>query len=313
MTDIGAKRGTLIERRPASGGGPVVVGYDESREGTNALRWAARFADARGLPLTIVYAAWPAEPGESPWAGAVDGRELELRAARVARRGAQQLADVYPDLRMSGKGAIGNPAAELVMESTTASVLIVGRRATAPGDSLGSVSFALGTHARCPVIVVPGETPPPVGPGHPVVVGIDGSSSSTQAVTFAAEVAALAGAELVVLSAWDPPTPEPWMSASAGSPSRPRDAVSPGHASAIQHVLSADALVHELYPDLVTLQCVRQGLTLDILLRESPSAGLLVVGSRGAGGFAGLMLGSVSRAVLRRSEIPVAVVRTGAT
>ncbi|QBF44856.1 universal stress protein [Janibacter limosus] len=313
MTGIPDRRSVLTHPKTAIGGGTVVAGYDESREATTALMWAARYADARGLPLTVAYAAWPTQPGTSAGVGAVEAKHVEDRAARVARRGAGRVAGLCPDLKVRGKGAVGNPAAELVMESSTASLLVVGRRAAMPADSLGSVSFALGAHARCPVVVVPGDSPHLVGPDHPVVVGVDGSASSDQAVTFAADAAAFAGAELLILSAWTPRAPEPWMSDCAGGlPGAHGGVPGSGHGAADEHVRSAVALVHELHPEVVTSKDVRHGPTASVLLEASASAGMLVVGSRGAGGFAGLMLGSVSRAALRQSEVPLAVVRTGA-
>ena len=313
MTGIRNRRSIRTQPKVVIGGGTVVVGYDESREATNALMWAARYADARGLPLTVACAAWPTEPVTTAGAGAVETKDLEHRAARVARRGAGRVAELCPDLKVRGKGAVGNPAAELIMESSTASVLVVGRRTALRANSLGSVSFALGAHSRCPVVVVPADSPHLVGPGHPVVVGVDGSAASAQAVTFAADAAAVAGADLLILSAWIRPAPEPWMCDSAGDLPRAHDAASEsGHGAAVQHVRSAAALVHELHPEVVTLQDVRHGPTASVLLEASASAGLLVVGSRGAGGFAGLMLGSVSRAALRQSEVPLAVVRAGA-
>ncbi|MFW5462540.1 universal stress protein [Knoellia sp. CPCC 206453] len=312
MTDVHAMRGTFAEPLSARDGGAVVVGYDESCEGTNALGWAASHAEAFGVPLKVVYAARAPELATSRGdAVRVESAERLSRAALVARRGADRARKLQPDLKVHGQGAIGNPAAELIMQSASASVVVVGRRTTRPTNSLGSISFAVGTHARCPVVVVPLQTHRQLGPGCPVVVGVDGSASSQEALLFAAATADRAGADLVVLSAWVRPRPEPWMPEPTEVDEHLDVAAAGELEAAGRHVRAAVALVHERHPDVTTIHRVHQGRAPDALIEGSARSGLLVVGSRGRGGFAGLMLGSVSRAVLRRAEIPVAVVRNG--
>ncbi|WP_353950210.1 universal stress protein [Knoellia sp. S7-12] len=313
MTDVHAMRGTFAKPLSTNGGEAVVVGYDESCEGANALGWAASHAEAFGLPLKVVYAARAPESATSR----VDVVRAENtdrlgRAALVARRGADRAKELQPTLKVHCQGAVGNPAAELVMQSAGASVVVVGRRTTRPTNSLGSISFAVGAHARCPVVVVPLQTHLQLGPGCPVVVGVDGSASSEEAVLFAADTADRARADLVLLSAWVRPSPEPWMPAPTSADGRHDDVVAAVELEAAgRHVRAAVSLVREKYPDVTTIQRVHQGRAADALIEESARAGLLVVGSRGRGGFAGLMLGSVSRDVLRQAEIPVAVVRRG--
>ncbi|EAP98930.1 hypothetical protein JNB_02140 [Janibacter sp. HTCC2649] len=313
MTDVRALRGPWANPLSTRCGEAVVVGYDESREGANALGWAASHAEAFGLPLKVVYAASVPELASTPEDAVLAENTDRLgRATLVARRGATRAREVHPSLKTHGQGAIGNPAAELVMQSASASVVVVGRRTTRPTSSLGSISFAVGAHARCPVVVVPFPTYPRLGPGCPVVVGVDGSGSSKEALLFAAATADRARADLVVLSAWARPRPEPWMPALTDADGRPDEAVAAIELEAAGRLVGAAvSLVHEKYPDVVTTQRVRQGLAVEALIAQSARSGLLVVGSRGRGGFAGLMLGSVSRAVLRQAEIPVAVVRSG--
>jgi nucleotide-binding universal stress UspA family protein len=313
MTDHHATSGSLAESRSAFVGGPVVVGYDESTEGVNALGWAASHAEAFGLPLKVVYAARAPDAATTPVESVMSENIDRLgRATIVARRGADRARDVRPSLKVHGQGAIGNPAAELVMQSANAWVVVVGRRTTRPATSLGSISDAVGAHARCPVVVVPLSSPPRLGPGCPVVVGVDGSASSQEALLFAAATADRAGADLVVLSVWARPSPEPWMPAPTDADGRRDDAAAAIELEAAGRLVrAAVSLVQERYPDVSTTQRVRQGRAVDALLELSAHAGLLVVGSRGRGGFAGLMLGSVSRAVLRQAEVPVAVVRGG--
>lgn len=299
-------------RRPMHG--PVVVGYDESPEAETALRWAADWASTRGAALVVVYAVSP--PLSLTWSSSsTPAPELLRRAAeRIARRGAARARRAHPHLEVRELGAVGSPAAELVAMSQSAELVVVGRRSTeARADtSLGSVSFALGMHARCPVTVVQGSDAAEIGPGRPVVVGVDSSRPSTRALQFAAEAASAAGARLVVVSAWSGPRQEPWMADlwpdSGTAAARLSDGAS-GRAAA--SVREAVALVEEWHPEVEVVTRAPQGLAQEVLLDEARDAGLLVVGSRGQGGFAGLELGSVSRSLLRQADLPVAVVRDG--
>jgi nucleotide-binding universal stress UspA family protein len=293
----------------------VVVGYDESPEATSALRWAAAQAEARGFQLMVVYAANPPVP--LPWTtGTVlpTPAVLQDTAAEVARRGAESVRRDHPGLEVRSEGAVGSPAAELVSQSETAAFVVVGRRTSSglPGSSLGSVSFALSAHARSPVVVVQGGRPPAVGPEHPVVVGVDSSRSSMRALSFAATTAEVTGAELVVASAWSSPEREPWMVDLWTEPAGAADLIAAEYEGAATCVSDAVTWVNERHPDVVAIAHTPEGRPAEALLGEASRAGLLVVGSRGHGGFAGLMLGSVSRAILRQAELPVVVVRDGA-
>jgi nucleotide-binding universal stress UspA family protein len=315
MTDRQAEAGTRA-RQPdgAQGHLGVVVGFDESPEAESALEWAADQAALSGLPVVVVYAANP--PAVLPWtSGAFLPSQTDLRqtAAKVARRGAERLRRTHEGLQVHSTGVVGSPAAELVALSESASLVVVGHRETSviPGSSLGSVSFALSAHARCPVVVVQGDAPEPVGPGRPVVVGVDSSRSSLRAVSFAADAAKAARADLVVVSAWSKPGLEPWMGELWSDPGRTADQLAAAYEAAASCVQDAVAQVKAQQPQVVTHTRTPEGPPAETLLAEAEDAGLLVVGPRGHGGFAGLTLGSVTRAVLRHAELPVAVVREG--
>jgi nucleotide-binding universal stress UspA family protein len=302
----------VVRRGPR---GPVVVGYDDSPEGASALRWAADWSSMRGAPLVVVYAVSPPPP--LPWtpaAGAPTPDVLRRAARRIAQRGAAEARHRHPDLEVRGLGAVGSAAAELVAMSQSADLVVVGRRISVDsGDtSLGSVSFALGTHARCPVTVVQGPASLHIGLGRPVVVGVDSSRASTRALEFAASAASDAAAELVVVSAWSPPRQEPWMADLWPDQGTPAASLSDDdEARATSTVRDAMATVGDSHPDVKVVTRTPQGPAQEVLLCEARDSGLLVVGSRGRGGFAGLELGSVSRSILRRAELPVAVVRDG--
>ena len=297
-------------------GGPVVVGYDESSAAEAALQWAGEQAESLGLQLLVVYAANPPTP--LPWtpgAALPDDSVMLHSADEVARRAAERVRRSRPGLRVRSQGAVGSPAAELISLSGSAALVVVGRRPH-PGRSGangGSVSFALSSHARCPVVVVQGvahHVSSAVNP--PIVVGVDSSRASKRALSFAASFAAVAKAPLVVLSAWASPQREPWMRGLWEDPGRAADLLAMELERAENCVREGVALVHEEHPEVRIVARTPEGNPSEALLEEAQPGSLVVVGSRGHGGFAGLMLGSVSRAVLRQAEMPVAVVRDGA-
>lgn len=137
-----------------------------------------------------------------------------------------------------------------------------------------------------------------------VLVGVDGSRGSRKALTWAAAEAADHQADLVVLNVWERPVPPP-----AGSGSVPTTDVTDDGERA------AEALVQIIKeelgddPPVLAHPRVKHGRPAEVLIEESAAADLLVVGTRGRGGFAGLVLGSVSQHVAAYAKCPVTVVR----
>jgi nucleotide-binding universal stress UspA family protein len=314
MTDRPAQARTSNPVHPADllGGRPeIVVGYDESAESAAALEWATARARAMGADLRVVYAADPPVP--LPWTtGAVHPANTIVlhSAAKVARRAADQVRREVPSVRVRSEGVVGSPAAELIVRSEGAAFVVVGRGRHGRLAEMGSVSFALASHGRCPVVVVRGDPSRAIGPGRPVVVGVDSSRSSRRALSFASLIASRSGAELVVVSAWLNPEREAWMGQLWADPGRAADLVASASERATAAVTEAIAQVHDEHPDLVVVGRTPVGRPQEALL-EDRQAGLVVVGSRGRGGFPGLMLGSVSRVILRQAVVPVAIARDG--
>lgn len=294
--------------------GTVVVGYDDTPEARAALEWAADWAIREGCRLMVACAVDPVLPAGPRSAPGPDVAALRHAVVRVAGRGADLVRDAHDQLDVRSIGAVGHPSAELVALSDSADLVVVGHRARRdhPAASLGSVSFALSAHARCPVVVVQGDRRAGLGEGRPVVVGVDSSRPSQRAVAFAAEAAAAAHVELIIASAWSGHEVEPWLAELWGAATSGVDRAADEYERAVSCVTAAEDLVHQTHPDVRTSTRTPQGSPPEELLAEARDAGLLVVGARGAGGFAGLMLGSVSRGVLRQADLPVAVVRSGA-
>lgn len=294
-------------------GRELVVGFDDTPAALAALDWATDVSGRLDLPLRIVYAAdvsvtahWPTSAGRDP-------APLRDASRVVVDRAVARTHRCRPGLAVHGLGLIGSPAAELVAQSAEAGLLVVGHRTCdrAASAVLGSVSMPVAMHARCPVVVVP---EPPAGAaagrGRPVVVGVDGSRSGRAAVLLAGRLARAWAAPVHVLSVWQPPVREPWNEAYGDLPDAAVVTEAVARAAAEEVDLAIRRLEHD-DPDLVATGEPVRGSAADVLVRASQTAGLVVVGSRGLGGFAGMMLGSVSHAVLRGAHSPVAVVRRG--
>lgn len=279
---------------------PILVGFDGSDQSLAALDWALDEAERRNLPVHIVVARdmpLPSHPGlpPNPWPEAL-AHEL-LHGARVH---AQKRS---PTVHVTTSTVVGAPAGCLVHASRDAQTLVVGNGHHSPlGEAIvGSTSSQVAAHASCPVVVVDDATS---RRSPAVVVGIDGSQANEPAIAYAFDAAALRQVALVAVHAWWLDVPEriglSWMSEESLS-----------RIAQEQKTLLAEALSgwSEKYPDVVVRRDVSRQRPVDALLAAARSADLLVVGSRGHGGFAGLILGSVSQALLHRTHpCPVAVV-----
>jgi nucleotide-binding universal stress UspA family protein len=134
-----------------------------------------------------------------------------------------------------------------------------------------------------------------------IVVGLDGSDASTRALECASRQALLTGASLEVVIAWEYPASFGW------SPPFPDDYDPAGDAKRAAEQEIAEVLGAERARD-VTVSVVEGNAALE-LIRAAEGATMLVVGSRGHGGFTGLLLGSVSSHCAAHAPCPVLVVR----
>ena len=166
---------------------------------------------------------------------------------------------------------------------------------------MGSVSAGVVEHAACPVLVVTPETPDYAVAG-PVVLATDGSPNGTAATNFAFAEATRRGVPLTALHVVE--TPRVGLLRIAGS-------ITPEMVAADeQEITESLAPFTRANPDVDTTIEVRTGDAAEILMEESRDAAMLVMGSRGHGGFAGLMLGSVSRRAIQRAATAVAIIRS---
>lgn len=304
--------------------GPILVGYDGSEPARAATRWALDEAARTGLPVHLISAfewftggSWLGPgPGPGVWPDEIPRQqtENELRAAIAeARR-------THPDVPVDGDVLDGPPAMRLQERSAQAALVVLGSRGHGGFTGLltGSTTVALAAHAHCPVVVVRGVDPAMAPRTGDVVVGVDGSAESLRALDFAVAQAAGRRVPLRVLRAWQLPggalgiaTPGWSLPMPPGqTPGVPLgidpEEVRRAERQALDKVLARPRRDHpevEFRPDVVL------GSPASALVDATAAAQLVVVGSRGRGGFRGLLLGSVSQQVMHHSACPVAVVR----
>jgi len=289
--------------------GRVVVGYDGSAGSVNALTHAARLANDRGHTLLIMMALPHLNPKVTRTARALKLdpdylAHIKARAQRKLDAAAEQLASQYPALTTEVALVSADPAGALSEASRDAVLVVVGVRghsAERMAPVLGGVSGTVIAHALGPVMVVP-DGIHDMADG-PVVVGLVDAADSLAAGEVAIAEAALRGVPLIALYAWDI-APELGDFGALVH-------LDPEHTRAELDELLQELLIplRDAHPDVPVERRVVQGSPRAALVEASQQACLVVIGSRGLGGFTGLLLGSVSRAVTRESDCPVIVVR----
>ncbi|MEV4121534.1 universal stress protein [Micromonospora sp. NPDC049645] len=282
---------------------PVVVGVDGSPSSLVAAEHAARVALLRSRPLLLVHAYL------HPFGYGVPLNPYDLgvpvpseEAQQMLERTAAELVDRCPGLTVEVRQVAGGPGATLIEESRRAELVVVGSRGLGgfAGLLLGSVGAQVAAHAHCPVLVVrPDEQPIPVDA--PVLVGVDGSEPSRRAVSYGADEAALRDVPVVLVHVGPP-------GEGRTVPEEIEESQAAYQAEGARLLADASAEVRAEHPGLVVREHpVRAAGAAQGLIEASGSASLLVVGTRGRAGFAGLLLGSVSQAAVQHAHCPVLV------
>lgn len=294
----------------------IVVGTDGSERSLDAVDWAALEAAERGLSLRICHVLPPARKGtpstrqggpDRPVEGVEevaaqagqDGRAAHSRAVLTAA--ADRAGRLATGTRIEQTSLSGHPAEALVDAGSGAEALVLGSRGGGGFAALllGAVSEQVAAHGRCPVLVVRGRRR-----GGPIAVGVDGSPRSQAALGFAFARAADLNVPVRAVHAYT-------LSMAVPSFGFVPDIGVKQITEGIEQMLT-EALRpwRERFPTVRVTTRIVEDVPSAALVAESRDCGLLVVGSRGHGGFVGLLLGSVSRHALRHAVCPVAVVRS---
>ena len=306
------------------GGTPrgIVVGVDGSDQSHCALVWAAQEAQKRRTALHVITAyTVPVFAASSMDAGyaTLDDAVIREGAEAVLEQAVEKL-DGY-GVEVHATVETGDAAGVLLELSEEAELVVVGTRGRGGfmGRLLGSVSSAVPAHAHCPSMTIPLACAPrlegvdfelpktkdaPVKPDDVekvVLVGVDGSEQARMATLVAAEQAARWGRPLRVICALPPFTGSlAWVPAPLD-----REAL---YADLRSQLDAGVAWLRSHFTGLQISGEVQDGSPVELLIEATRTAELLVMGTRGRGGFAGMLLGSTSQGVLHHAKGPVMVV-----
>jgi nucleotide-binding universal stress UspA family protein len=278
----------------STGENGVVIGFDGSQDSVFALEWAMTEAQLRDVHLQLCHVSGPYPTTAIAELTAIARGVLD-QGSRHAKR--QELT-VVPKL------ARGGAARQLIEISADAELLVLGARGTGGfrGLRVGSVAAQVARHARCPVVIVHARATDHDERSRRIVVGYDGSKTSDAAIGFAFREATLHDMSVHVIQAWDTFSvltaayvPEDELDQLRVDAERGLAAASRGHVDAHPDIEASFELVHSTPGP--------------ALSQASVDAELLIVGSRGHGGFRTLMLGSTSDTVLYHASCPLVIVR----
>ncbi|MFT0761586.1 universal stress protein [Actinomyces sp. F1_1611] len=285
----------------------IVVGVDGSRESLDAALWAGEHAKRVNGHLTVVCAY----PTASYSAAALDGgfavvddeslHQGALDAANEAAAAVREQVGVDPEV----SALVGDPSIVLAELSKECDLIVIGSRGGGgfADRLLGAVSSAVPAHSKCPVVTVPPHrSGKPFTPIERIVVGVDGSDQASTALVKAVDLAFAWQAELTAVVAIPVATAGGAMAWLPVAVDRQvlLDDIMESLNSAIEKALNGR--------DMWVARHVLDGSPAALLTEFSTAVDLVVVGTRGRGGFAGMLLGSTSQTVLHHSTCPVMTV-----
>jgi nucleotide-binding universal stress UspA family protein len=283
----------------------ILVAVDGSSESDAAVRWAAHEAEMRSAPITLMHvvmpvvASWPAGSFQAEF-----NQWQEDNAQLVIGQAQKMLESSLGESKLSTartEVVHDNVVAGLVAASREAHMVVVGSRGMGPVGRavLGSVSSGVVHHAHCPVAIVHADQAQKPDHTSPVLLGIDGSPASEAATALAFDEASRRKVDLVALHAWSDVGVLPILGMDW------HEYEDEGHEVLGERL----AGWQEQYPDVHVRRRIVCDKAARWLIDESAQAQLVVVGSHGRGGFPGMLLGSVSSAVVQSANSPVIVVR----
>ena len=287
--------------------GAIVIGVDGSDRDHSCIRYGAGAASRTGRPLHLLHAQDIAV--ELAAANPIAARGLAFVPDFVLDSGVLRDAlawtrEEFPDIDVTGSEPWMHPEEALIEASEDAYLIVVGSSRISGLERilLGRSALAVSLHSRCPVVIMPegGRT----DIDGPVVLGFDGSEGARSAARRAFWVADLRGAPVRIITSWYAEVVDGSVVTTPGTPAW--EQVESGYRRMVEEGI---ADIRSEYPNTeVDIQVVR-GPAAEVLAKQSADASLLVIGSRGRGGFRGMLLGSVSHKVLETATCPVMVIR----
>ncbi len=285
----------------------VIVGYDGSKRARSAVRWAAHYAQLSQRPLTIVRVrpVHPVPTRTGIYRAMQQGVDFSARVNEIATRQLAEARDAVlanaPDLEVGTELITGDSAGALVELSDTAHAVVVGRTGASgiSGALLGGTAAGVIHHAQGNVIVVPHGVKR-VGDG-PILLGVDDADDAETVARAAVGEAAKLQRPLLAVHCVD-------LDAALGVEAtslqlRDESSFVTDYLDRLERLTEG---ADKLDTRIVTGRAER------VLTKLSDEGSLLVVGNRGRGGFAGLLLGSVARALVAHAHCPILVTRTQA-
>jgi nucleotide-binding universal stress UspA family protein len=281
----------------------VVVGVDGSSSSWQAMRWAVAQARRTGSRLRVVAAYQPRWPADE-FTAAVEPDPITLaRTEAVVAEMVTAARAAAPGTVVDGLSVYGPTVPVLMAAATDGALIVVGSRGHGgfSGLLVGATGLQLATHADGPVVVARGDVDASTGP---VLVGADGSPGARAALAAAFDEADTRHCTVMAVRAYQVPTPA-WSQRiepvdfdgtrlRAAELSALRDLVEPWR---------------EKYPHVPVETVVTHGDAASVLTAMSTAAQLVIVGTRGHGGFTGLLLGSVGQKLLHHGHCPVMIAR----
>lgn len=282
----------------------IVVGVDGSVGAREAAHYAADIAQRRHATLTLIHVFETVFYGYGPLglAGtyAISEQPLRESAAKLLEEAVSDIESSHPGVKVDARLETGGVASRLIDESADAQMTVLGSRGMGGFASLmlGSVSTQVAAYGHGPIVVYRPQTQP----GGPVLVGFDGSTGANAALQFAVQEASSRRVPLLVANVyWE----QPWQEGQ--QPGADPRILARHHAAEVINDAMESAI--EEHPDLrYEVRSIHSHNPARSLVEESAQAGLTVVGSRGLGGFKGLLLGSVSRTLIHHATGPLAVI-----
>jgi nucleotide-binding universal stress UspA family protein len=290
--------------QPYDGPARVLVGFDGSDDAFRALELGIAEARAREAELVVVHAVDDTVLN-SAWGVVFDPEEIKLNAAEMLARGVEDaVAAGLPRNRVRTEVVLGNPAAALTRMSHQASLVVVGRRATEPGERLfvGSTSVGVVGAAHCPVIVVSAIDTPHEARTGVIGVAVDTSARGAVALEWALQESIQFGGKVVVISVFRSPQGR-WFT--GGDPTDEQKEA----AIAVTRERMAEMIseITEDYPEAEVELEVDYGNPVDVLVARSDELDLLMLEVHAS--FPTYSVGGLIRGVLTHGRCPIGVIR----